>query len=174
MRLAERKDEKRDVGLGPEHDWSSYAADAFGSMAIAYEDPSRLAAFGLIGCVLDNAINSSKVIKSQVFVDFVHGRLPQKPLHVTQRISGHFGSSARRCELALRGRKRWHPCHHFFGDPTAAERMTRAVMRDVELIKFIVEPAAHSPISSYVHQERMRRLNKEPAQPKRAFTFMRD
>jgi phage terminase large subunit len=41
----ERKDEKRDVGLGPEHDWSSHAADAFGLMAIAYEDPSRLAAF---------------------------------------------------------------------------------------------------------------------------------
>src|SRR4029078_1368736 len=34
----------RDVGLGPEHDWSSHAADAFGLMAIAYEEPSRLAA----------------------------------------------------------------------------------------------------------------------------------
>ena len=41
----ERKDERRDVGLGPEHDWSSRCADAFGLMAIAYEDPSRLAAF---------------------------------------------------------------------------------------------------------------------------------
>ena len=37
----ERKDERRDVGLGPEHDWSSHCADAFGLMAIAYEDPSR-------------------------------------------------------------------------------------------------------------------------------------
>ncbi len=37
----ERKDEKRSVGLGPEHDWSSHAADAFGLMAVAYEDPSR-------------------------------------------------------------------------------------------------------------------------------------
>ena len=26
----ERKDENRDVGLGPEHDWASHAADAFG------------------------------------------------------------------------------------------------------------------------------------------------
>ena len=37
----EKKDEQRDVGLGPEHDWSSHAADAFGLMAIAYEEPSR-------------------------------------------------------------------------------------------------------------------------------------
>jgi phage terminase large subunit len=36
----ERKDEHRDIGLGPEHDWSSHAADAFGLMAIAYEEPS--------------------------------------------------------------------------------------------------------------------------------------
>lgn len=35
----ERKDENRDVGLGPEHDWSSHAADAFGMMAIHYEAP---------------------------------------------------------------------------------------------------------------------------------------
>ncbi len=39
----ERKDDIRNVGLGPEHDWSSHAADAFGLMAIAYEDPSRRA-----------------------------------------------------------------------------------------------------------------------------------
>lgn len=36
----ERKDETRNVGLGPEHDWSSHAADAFGLMAIVYEEPS--------------------------------------------------------------------------------------------------------------------------------------
>jgi phage terminase large subunit len=41
----EKKDEQRDVGLGPEHDWSSHAADAFGLMAIAYEEPSRMANF---------------------------------------------------------------------------------------------------------------------------------
>ncbi len=35
----ERKDETRNVGLGPEHDWSSHAADAFGLMAVAYEEP---------------------------------------------------------------------------------------------------------------------------------------
>ena len=30
----ERKDEARSIGLGPEHDWSSHAADAFGLMAV--------------------------------------------------------------------------------------------------------------------------------------------
>ena len=35
----ERQDEKRSIGLGPEHDWSSHAADAFGYMAISYEEP---------------------------------------------------------------------------------------------------------------------------------------
>jgi hypothetical protein len=33
------------VGLRPLHDWSSHAADAFGLMAVNYEDPSRLARF---------------------------------------------------------------------------------------------------------------------------------
>jgi phage terminase large subunit len=37
----ERKDESRNVGLGPDHDWSSHAADAFGLMAIVYEEPPR-------------------------------------------------------------------------------------------------------------------------------------
>ncbi len=41
----ERKDETRNVGLGPEHDWSSHAADAFGLMCVAYEEPSRKAGF---------------------------------------------------------------------------------------------------------------------------------
>ncbi len=41
----ERKDEARDVGLGPEHDWSSHGSDSFGLMAISYEEPSRLARF---------------------------------------------------------------------------------------------------------------------------------
>ena len=35
----EKKDEQRDVGLGPSHDWSSHCADSFGLMAIAYEEP---------------------------------------------------------------------------------------------------------------------------------------
>lgn len=35
----ERKDEARNIGLGPEHDWASHAADAFGLMAMAYEVP---------------------------------------------------------------------------------------------------------------------------------------
>lgn len=32
------------MGLGPDHDWSSHAADAFGVMAVAYEAPSRAGA----------------------------------------------------------------------------------------------------------------------------------
>jgi phage terminase large subunit len=36
----EKKDETRNIGLGPEHDWSSHAADAFGLMCVAYEEPS--------------------------------------------------------------------------------------------------------------------------------------
>jgi phage terminase large subunit len=35
----ERREEARNVGLGPEHDWSSNGADAFGLMAIVYEEP---------------------------------------------------------------------------------------------------------------------------------------
>jgi phage terminase large subunit len=41
----ERKDDVRNVGLGPEHDWSSHAADALGLMAICYEAPGRIAKF---------------------------------------------------------------------------------------------------------------------------------
>lgn len=37
-----RSDDDRDIGLGPEHDWSSHGADAFGLMCVAYEDPSRI------------------------------------------------------------------------------------------------------------------------------------
>lgn len=36
----EKRDDKRTIGLGPEHDWSSHGADAFGLMAVAYEQPS--------------------------------------------------------------------------------------------------------------------------------------
>jgi phage terminase large subunit len=35
----ERKDENRNIGLGPEHDWSCHAADAFGYLALSYEEP---------------------------------------------------------------------------------------------------------------------------------------
>jgi phage terminase large subunit len=35
----ERRDEHRNVGLGPEHDWASDPADAFGLMCVAYEEP---------------------------------------------------------------------------------------------------------------------------------------
>jgi phage terminase large subunit len=36
----EGKDENRDIGLGPVHDWSSHGADAFGLMCVAYEAPA--------------------------------------------------------------------------------------------------------------------------------------
>ncbi len=36
----EKRDEARGIGLGPEHDWSSHAADAFGAMALDYEEPT--------------------------------------------------------------------------------------------------------------------------------------
>ena len=35
----EKRDDKRNIGLGPEHDWSSHSADAFGLLCIAYEVP---------------------------------------------------------------------------------------------------------------------------------------
>jgi phage terminase large subunit len=35
----EKKDDNRDIGLGPEHDWSSHSADSFGLGCIAYEEP---------------------------------------------------------------------------------------------------------------------------------------
>lgn len=35
----EKRDEKREIGLGPAHDWASHGADAFGLMCVAYEAP---------------------------------------------------------------------------------------------------------------------------------------
>lgn len=35
----EKKDDARGIGLGPDHDWSSHSADAFGLGCIAYEEP---------------------------------------------------------------------------------------------------------------------------------------
>jgi phage terminase large subunit len=35
----EKKDEVRQIGLGPYHDWSSNGADAFGLMCVVYEEP---------------------------------------------------------------------------------------------------------------------------------------
>lgn len=36
----EKRDEERGIGLGPEHDWSSHAADAFGLMCVVYKPPT--------------------------------------------------------------------------------------------------------------------------------------
>jgi phage terminase large subunit len=38
----EKRDPTRSVGLGPDHDWSSHAADAFGLMAIDYEQTANM------------------------------------------------------------------------------------------------------------------------------------
>jgi len=35
----EKRDDARNIGLGPEHDWSSHGADAFGLGAVVYEAP---------------------------------------------------------------------------------------------------------------------------------------
>ncbi len=37
----EKRDDERGIGLGPEHDWSSHGADAFGLAAVAYELPQN-------------------------------------------------------------------------------------------------------------------------------------
>jgi phage terminase large subunit len=36
-----KSDDARDIGLGPDHDWSSHAADAFGLMCVHYEEPKE-------------------------------------------------------------------------------------------------------------------------------------
>ena len=36
----EKRDEERNIGLGPEHDWSSHAADAYGLMCCDYAEPT--------------------------------------------------------------------------------------------------------------------------------------
>lgn len=37
----EKRDEARGIGLGPEHDWSSHGADAFGLACISYKEPGQ-------------------------------------------------------------------------------------------------------------------------------------
>lgn len=37
----EKKDEARNIGLGPNHDWSSHGSDCFGLMCVAYEEPQQ-------------------------------------------------------------------------------------------------------------------------------------
>ena len=44
----EKWDEKRNVGLGPDHDWSSHYADGFGLMAVCYVEPSSHANFNRV------------------------------------------------------------------------------------------------------------------------------
>ena len=37
----EKRDEERDIGLGPNHDWASHGADAFGLLAVDYSEPTE-------------------------------------------------------------------------------------------------------------------------------------
>jgi phage terminase large subunit len=37
----EKRDETRGIGLGPDHDWASHAADAFGLMCVVYDGPAK-------------------------------------------------------------------------------------------------------------------------------------
>ena len=37
----EKKDDVRNIGLGPEHDWASHGADSFGLMCVTYEPPQK-------------------------------------------------------------------------------------------------------------------------------------
>lgn len=37
----EKRDEKRGIGLGPNHDWASHSADAFGAGCVAYQEPKQ-------------------------------------------------------------------------------------------------------------------------------------
>lgn len=39
----EKRDEERGIGLGPEHDWASHGADAFGLMCVVHEPPQSSA-----------------------------------------------------------------------------------------------------------------------------------
>lgn len=41
----EKRNDERDIGLGPDHDWSSHAADSLGLMACCYEAPGRTGDF---------------------------------------------------------------------------------------------------------------------------------
>ncbi len=38
----EKRDEERSIGLGPEHDWASHGADAFGMMCVVYKEPTKM------------------------------------------------------------------------------------------------------------------------------------
>jgi len=42
----EKRDDKRNIGLGPNHDWSSHCADAFGLMAVDYLSNSHMPSSG--------------------------------------------------------------------------------------------------------------------------------
>ncbi len=41
----EKKDETRNIGLGPDHDWSSHGADAFGMACLVWQPPGNFSGF---------------------------------------------------------------------------------------------------------------------------------
>lgn len=38
----EKRDDERGIGLGPEHDWASHGADAFGLMCVVHKEPKEM------------------------------------------------------------------------------------------------------------------------------------
>jgi phage terminase large subunit len=40
----EKRDDEREIGLGPEHDWASHGSDAFGLLCISYQEPRDMTA----------------------------------------------------------------------------------------------------------------------------------
>lgn len=49
----EKRDEERGIGLGPEHDWSSHGADAFGLGCVVWKEPQEMKPieYGRLGIV---------------------------------------------------------------------------------------------------------------------------
>ena len=52
----EKKDEQRSVGLGPSHDWSSHAADAFGLMALSLRRPGARCELPRADCISESGV----------------------------------------------------------------------------------------------------------------------
>jgi hypothetical protein len=67
----ERVDDHREVGLGPLHDWSSHAADAFGLMAVAHSnqaprDFNRKLDYRPVGIVVNDSIVEPLIFLAEV------------------------------------------------------------------------------------------------------------
>jgi hypothetical protein len=77
----ERKDDARKAGLGPNKDWSCHGADAFGLMAIAYEEPSRSRGLPPEDRVSKTWTAVSEVALQEFTVRALEAQPIRKPLH---------------------------------------------------------------------------------------------